>query len=235
MNVSRLVASVGGYFYSTSADVLAVHLYGGASATATVGGTTVRVRDTGNYPWSGAIRITLDPQASTAFTLKLRIPGWARNATASVNGTPVKVAENLDKGYLAIARTWTKGDTIDLDLPMPVERLYAHPSVRMDAGRTALKRGPLVYCAEQVDNPTVPVERVRLPRTATVAARQRADLFDGVVTLVADGKAASDDGWTDTLYRSEPPQAADATWTAVPYYLWNNREPGRMLVWIPEA
>ena len=235
MNVSRLVASVAGYFYSTSADVLAVHLYGGASAAVAVAGTTVRIRDTGNYPWSGTVRITVDPQGSTAFTLKLRIPGWARNATASVNGTPVKVAENLDKGYLAISRTWSSGDIIDLDLPMPVERLYAHPSVRMDIGRTVLKRGPLVYCAEQVDNPEMPVDRIRLPRSAAVTAAPRNDLFGGVVTLVADGKAATDAGWTDVLYRSDPPALTDASWTAVPYYLWNNREPGKMLVWIPEG
>jgi DUF1680 family protein len=235
MNVARLVASVGGYFYSTSSDTLAVHLYGGNSARASVGGTTVRVKETSDYPWSGSIHMAIDPEAPATFTLKLRIPGWARNATARVNGAAIDVARNLDRGYLAISRRWSAGDAVDLELPMPVERLYAHPSVSMDAGRAALKRGPLVYCAEQVDNPSVPVARVRLPRTAHVAATERRDLFDGIVTVTVDGKAIGSDGWADTLYRTEPPQAVAATWTAVPYYLWNNREPGKMLVWIPEG
>jgi DUF1680 family protein len=235
MNVSRLVASVGGYFYSTSSDTLAVHLYGGNSARVSVGSTTVRVRETSDYPWSGSIRIAIDPETPATFTLKLRIPGWARNATARVNGEAIDVARSIDKGYLAISRTWAAGDAVDLELPMPVERLYAHPSVAMDAGRAALKRGPLVYCAEQVDNPSVPVARVRLPRTARVAATERRDLFDGIVTVTVDGKAIGGEGWADTLYRTEPPQAVAATWTAVPYYLWNNREPGKMMVWIPEG
>ena len=233
MNVSRLVASVGGYFYSTGADELAVHLYGGNSTRVKVAGRMISVKETSNYPWSGNIRIAIDPDAPAEFSLKLRIPGWARGATAGVNGAPVDVAASLNKGYLEIRHRWKAGDVVDLELPMPVERIYSHPRVRMDIGRAALKRGPLVYCAEQVDN-TTPVELIRLPREAIVAARQRADLFGGVVTVTAEGKAARTDDWDGDLYRGSPPQEKPATWTAVPYYLWNNRSPGKMLVWIPE-
>lgn len=235
MNVSRLVASVGGYFYSTGKDVLAVHLYGGNSATIALGERKIRVKESSTYPWSGTIRVAIDPETPGEFTVRLRIPGWAREATAKINGAGIDVAGNTRNGYLEIRRTWNHGDTVDLELPMPVERVYAHPNVRMDIGRTTLKRGPLVYCAEQVDNPKVPVGRIRLPREAKVNARERADLFGGIVTLVAEGKAASAADWKDELYRSEPPTEDGAMWTAMPYYLWNNREPGTMLVWIPEA
>jgi len=234
MNVSRLVASVGGYFYSAGPNEIAVHLYGGASTTVDVGGNKVGLREESNYPWSGAIRIQVDPEAPADFTLKLRIPGWARHATLKLNGETVDVGANSKDGYVAIRRTWSKGDAVALDLPMPVERIYAHPNVRADIGRVCLKRGPFVYCAEQADN-TVPVPRVRLPRNAGVEAVEKGDLFDGVVTLVASGRAARIDDWDDHLYRPDPPLDEPAKWTAIPYFLWNNREPGSMMVWIPEA
>ena len=139
------------------------------------------------------------------------------------------------KGYLEIRRTWNAGDTVDLELPMPVERIYANPNVTADAGRVALKRGPLVYCCEEVDNPQTPVPLMRLPRGAKVADQERADLFDGVVTLVVEGERAATSDWGNTLYRTTPAADVPGTFTAIPYYLWNNRKPGRMQVWIPEA
>lgn len=233
MNVSRLVASVGGYFLSTGPDVLAVHLYGGISARVKVGSRAVSVRETSEYPWDGRIAISIDPEAPAEFSLKLRIPEWARGAVARVNDATVDVAAGMRAGYLEIRRTWQAGDRVELDLPMAPERVYANPNVRMDVGRAALRRGPLIFCAEAADN-SVPIERLRLPRGAPVRASERPDLFDGIVTLVADGRAVDGD-WQDDLYRSEPPRSAPATWTALPYYLWNNRQAGAMAVWIPEA
>ena len=233
MNVSRLVASVGGYFFSTSDDSLAVHLYGGVSATVSVGGRKVRITEKSDYPWSGAIRLSADPETPTEFTLKLRIPGWADKPTLSVNGAPVDVAANTTAGYVSIRRRWSASDVVALDLPMAVKRLYAHPNVRMDIGRTCLTRGPFIYLLEQVDN-AVPVGRARLPRSARIEDVFRKDLFDGIVTLVAEGEAVSD-GEDSPLYRTTAPAQSPATWTAIPYYLWNNRTPGRMLVWLPES
>ena len=92
MNVSRLVASVGGYFLSTGADGVAFHLYGGLEANVAIGGTKVALRETSDYPWSGDIRIEVDPEAEAAFDLKLRVPGWAKGAKATVNGEPVPLA-----------------------------------------------------------------------------------------------------------------------------------------------
>jgi DUF1680 family protein len=234
MNVSRLVASVGGYFYSTGTDELAVHLYGGNSTTVKIGDRKVSVRETSNYPWSGKIKIAIDPDAPGEFSVKLRVPGWVRAASATVNGASIDLAGAVKNGYLEIRRTWNTGDVVDLDLPMPVERVYSHPSVRMNIGRAALKRGPLVYCCEQVDN-EAPVEFIRVPRDAKLAPRERADLFGGVVTVEVEGKASEPADWNGTLYRHEPAHEKPAKWTAIPYYLWNNRTPGKMLVWIPEA
>jgi DUF1680 family protein len=233
MNVSRLVASIGGYFYSTGPDVVAVHLYGGSTANLDVGRTPVRIRQETDYPWSGKVRISVDPQEPKDFAVKLRIPSWAGKTTIAVNGTAID-SEKRGRGYVEIKRTWTAGDVVELDLPMPVERVYAHPKVKMDVGRVALKRGPLVYCLEQIDNGNKAVAMFRLPRASTLKTVSRSDLFDGIVTVVANAEATDPDEWNGELYRHTPPSDEPAEFTAVPYYIWNNRGPNPMLVWIPE-
>jgi len=233
MNVSRLVASVGGYFVSTAADGVAFHLYGGIATEVEVAGTTVALREVSTYPWNGDIKIHVVPAAPTAFDVKLRIPGWSSGATVSVNGEAIDASRAVN-GYLTIHRIWAKGDVVSLDLPMPPVRLYAHPGVIMDAGRVALKRGPLVYCVEEIDNPGGRVQRLKLPRNAELRTETRADLFDGVVTLKANALAIEESDWK-TLYRTTPPQDDAATLTALPYYLWANRGQGSMVVWVPEV
>jgi DUF1680 family protein len=104
----------------------------------------------------------------------------------------------------------------------------------MDVGRVALKRGPLVYCVEEVDNPGGSVQRLKLPRESELMATTRADLFNGAVTLSARATAIDTSDWRD-LYRTNPPNESEATLTALPYYLWANRSKGSMVVWIPEA
>jgi DUF1680 family protein len=232
MNVSRLVASVGGYFLSTAPDGIAFHLYGGISAARHVAGTAVEIREKSNYPWSGDVSISIDPATPTAFDVKLRVPGWSKSHSIAVNGAPMATAPV--NGYVTIHRTWSKGDTITIDLPMPAERLYANPGVIMDVGRVALKRGPLVYCVEEADNPGGAVQRLKLPRHAELKSTTRADLFGGAVMLSAQAKAIDATDWRD-LYRNSPPREGDATLTALPYYLWANRGRGSMVVWIPEA
>ena len=231
MNVSRLVASIGGYFVSSSDAGVAVHLYGGFSASPTIQGKRVAIKEASDYPWSGDIRIAVDPEEPTTFELRLRIPGWAKRASATVNGE--RIALRPERGYAAISRRWSAGDVVALDLPMPPERLYAHPNVRMDVGRVALRRGPLIYCVEEADNPGGPAQRLTLPREAPLKA-ERADLFGGVTMLTAPAKAlAPSDG--AALYSTTPPATRDATLAAIPYFLWANREPASMQVWIAEA
>jgi DUF1680 family protein len=117
---------------------------------------------------------------------------------------------------------------------MEAERVYANPGVIMDIGRVALRRGPLVYCVEEADNPGGAVQRLKLPRSAELKSSTRADLFGGAVTISAPARAIDTDDF-DELYRASPPRETDATLTALPYYLWANRGKGSMIVWIPEA
>ena len=235
MNSSRLIASVGGYFVSASEDAIAFHLYGGISTNIRLATGNVFLRETSAYPWFGSIRIEVSPDVPAEFAVKLRIPGWVHEAAASVEGHPIDVEACTSNGYLSISRLWNAGDTITLELPMPPERIYAHPKVRQDIGRVALKRGPLVYCVEHVDNPGGRVQQLKLPRDAWIETEERGDLFDGVVTLTAPAKRVEDQGWGDSLYRNAPPVVSDCRLIALPYYLWNNRAKGSMQVWLLEG
>ena len=235
MNVSRLVASIGGYFYSTGKNLIAVHLYGGASATLDLDGNKVRLSETSNYPWDGKIILKVSPGKAAEFTMKVRIPAWAeKKAKASVNGKALHVGGNLQKGYLTIRREWNEGDTIRLDLPMDVRRIYANPLVKADQSKVALARGPLVYCVEQKDNGKTPVAMLVLPRGAKITTASKS-LFNGIKVLKAKGKTMSRKGWEGSLYLNRPPVTEPATITAVPYYAWNNRGPNAMRVWINEG
>jgi uncharacterized protein len=230
-NIGRLVAAIGSYMYGVADDAIAVHLYGDNKARLDVAGRNVRLTQTSRYPWDGAVVIALDVDAPTRFTLHLRIPGWSRGAALSVNGEPVDLAGATAHGYAAITREWASGDQVRLDLDMVVEQVRAHPEVRHDAGRVALMRGPLVYCLEGADN-ALGLNRLRVPGEARFECRFEPDLLDGVATLSAQVEADATADWKGTLYRAEPPRTEPASIKAVPYFAWDNRAPGEMLVWL---
>jgi DUF1680 family protein len=230
-NVGRMVASIGSYMYGVADNAIAVHLYGDNIARLDVAGQSVRLTQRSQYPWDGSVAIAVDIDAPTNFTLHLRIPGWCRKASLSVNGTAIDLASVTRQGYAAVTREWTAGDRLQFDLDMAVERIHAHPEVRQDAGRIALKRGPLVYCLEEVDNIASP-HRLSVPEQAQFRDSFQPSLLGGVVSISADGLADATADWSGTLYRPDPPKAQPAPISAVPYFVWGNRKPGGMLVWL---
>ena len=180
--------------------------------------------------------MTIDPQRAVDFTLCLRIPGWAQGhpvfgnlyrfadakaspITLKVNGQAVDAAPASD-GYVHLTRRWQAGDIVELDLPMPIQRVYAHEKVEEDRGKVALMRGPIVYCLEAVDHDGADVARVQLPYTTDLIAERRPEWLGGVTVIT--GKALTDGRQPITM-------------TAVPYYAWCNRDKGPMTVWINEA
>lgn len=232
-NIGRMVASIGSYFYGLADDALAVHLYGDSTARFEIAGRQVTVVQTSNYPWDGAVAIEVGPEAPVAFTLHLRVPAWCRKAALRVNGKLVDLEAATVDGYAAIRREWRQGDKVELDLEMSMARLFANPLVRQDIGRVALARGPLVYCVEETDNGGG-LHRIALPRTARLEAHQEPNLLGGVVTLSAIGSRAETENWGADLYRPEPPATEEMTLKAVPYFAWDNRDPGEMLIWLRE-
>jgi DUF1680 family protein len=230
-NIGRLVASIGSYMYGVADDAIAVHLYGENVARLDVAGQKVKLTQNSCYPWDGAIAISVETDSPIAFTLYLRIPGWTRKAALSVNGETIDLPAATTDGYAQVTREWRAGDLVRLDLDLVVEKIWAHPEVREDVGRVALMRGPLLYCLEGADNP-LSLNRLRSPEAQRFECRFEPALLGGVTTLSARAEADAIADWTQTLYRTRPTETEPVSITAIPYFAWDNREPGEMLVWI---
>jgi DUF1680 family protein len=208
-NIARLLASLPGYVYSLSADGIWVHLYVQSSARLHLGdGRLVRLRQQTQYPWDGEIQIEVEGQG--AFGLFLRIPAWCREGAAvHVNGQPFPGA-NLAGSRVEIRRTWQPGDVVHLHLPMGVRHVECHPYALENAGRVALLRGPLLYCVEAADNPSLELRDLLLPAGASFSAEFEAQTLGGVIVLrglvqiVPPGR-----DWEGRLYRPVRPRTLD--------------------------
>jgi DUF1680 family protein len=230
-NVARLLASLGQYVASEAEDHLAVHLFVRGSVDACVAGERVRLSQQCSYPWTGDVRLSVELERPTRFELRVRVPGWARAARLHVNGEAIEPAAVVERGYARLDRLWQSGDAVSLDLPMPIERIRAHPAVEENVGCVALQRGPIVYCVEQADN-DLPLHTLMVPRAAPLEPLST----DGTVALRGQARAISDDGWTGRLYRTDD-ERSTRSWplVAVPYAAWDNRAPGQMRVWLRES
>lgn len=227
-NLLRLLTSFGSYVYSRTETELWVNLYVAGEARLTLGKQTGRLQVETQYPWDGEVRLTLALERPTEFTLKLRVPGWCQGARLSIGGEDLNLP--VQQGYLSLTREWQPDTELQLSLPMPVERVYAHPAVRADAGLVALQRGPLVYCLEGTDV-SAPLHQVILPDRQELSARHEPGLLDGVTVLEGEGLCeTSPDG--AALYRTRPPETGRVALRAVPYYAWDNRDAGEMRVWL---
>lgn len=207
--ISRFLPSVGGYIYAVSANDIWVNLYIGSNTSVKVGGTRVSVETATDYPWDGNISISINPRRSKTFGVKLRIPGWCEEYEIAVNGENVDTS--VSDGYAVIERKWKKGDRISLTLDMESKMVAADPRVKADEGRRAIQRGPVVYCHEETDNPNI--SDAVLDTSATLETRFEPTLLGGVCTITAN--------------------QTEGKLTFIPYYAWDNREPGKMAVWIP--
>jgi DUF1680 family protein len=225
-NLVRYLPAMGERAYAYRDNAVWTVLYMGNTATVPLKGGKVKLTQETRYPWDGEVRIKVEPETSFAFDVYLRLPGWCQGSkTVTVQGTVADVG--LEKGYARISRTWKAGDEIRLVLPMPVLRLYADPRVKADVGRMALQRGPVVYCLEGADNPAG-VRNLCLPRASKLSAHFEKDLLGGVEVVTGEALAVSR-GEDGKLVTTPTP------FKAVPYYAWDNRRPGQMLVWLPES
>ncbi len=228
-NIARLLASLGAYVYGQSETDLAVHLYVQGKAELSVAGLAVTLTQTTEYPWAGLVSLQVLPERAASFRLRLRLPAWCESPTISLNGEAVTLI--VERGYAVLEREWQPGDTVTLDLPMTVQRVYADLRVEVNRGRIALRRGPTVYCLEAADNGS-DLDWLTLPREAELTAEFVPDLLGGVVVL--RGMARRLPSETNALYSTAPPTSVPAAMTAVPYSVWDNRTPGEMRVWIRE-
>jgi uncharacterized protein len=248
-NITRFMASVPGYVYAQRESTLWVNLFVGSDATIKMdNGRTVKIAQQTRYPWDGGVKMTVTPDAlnknaAGELTINVRIPGWARNQpvptdlykyssentaqpSIKVNGKAVPV--RIEKGYAAIWRTWKAGDTIELNLPMPIRRVVANSNVAADRGRVAIQRGPIMYTAEWVDNPDGKVRNLMLPDSQPLEAEYKGDLLRGVEVVKGKAVALSRDAQGNLVRKPEDI-------TLIPYYAWANRGRGQMMVWLPDT
>ena len=238
-NVARVLTSVPGYFYAATNDRVYVNLYAQGTGKMKAGGADLELVQTTEYPWKGEIKIEVRPAREAAFTLALRIPGWALNRPVptdlyayveppagapalEVNGQAVDLGA-LDKGYALVSRTWKAGDVVELTLPMPVRRVAANPAVEADRGRVAVERGPLVYCAEGPDNGGR-VSNLVLSDGAALTAEMKPELLNGVVVITGEAESVSEKAGRIVSEKK--------ALTLIPYYAWANRGRTEMEVWL---
>ncbi|WP_263351221.1 glycoside hydrolase family 127 protein [Acidicapsa acidisoli] len=238
-NLERTLASLPGYFYSTSEDGVYVHLYDNSEMNWHLhSGTSLHIKQETRYPWEGDVRLHVHLPAPEAFTLYVRIPAWSRTTTVTLNDKPV---EGVKAGeYLPIHNHWSGHDHVEISFDMQPKLVHANPAVADDMGRVAIQRGPIVYCMEQLDQKagSAPIEFYGYSAhlTGETTSSFEPNLLGGVVALEHPGSFAGAPA-TEALYSTGEPSAAKAEPATklklIPYYAWANREDSSMQVWIP--
>jgi DUF1680 family protein len=239
-NVVRMFPQIARFAYAVDDQGLYINLFVAGSSKLDLNNRSVKLTQETNYPWDGRVRISVDPEREESFSVNVRIPSWTQNGPlpgdlyryAKESAAQIGIGLNghllsdvpLKNGYASIKRTWKKGDTIEMEFPLPVRLVLAHAKIEADRNHTALMRGPIVYCFEQIDNQDLflsPMSELQLDE-ASFRPEFRENLLDGVVILRGTARIKSG--------RNE--EGKEIELQAVPYYSWNNREPGAMAVWI---
>ncbi|MGB2763996.1 MAG: glycoside hydrolase family 127 protein [Candidatus Aminicenantaceae bacterium] len=239
-NLARFLPSIPGYIYANKGNILYVNLFVSSSAKIKMANNKVTIKQESNYPWEGDINITVDPELSEKFAIYVRIPGWAQSkpvpsdlyrykiksekkVSLKVNGNSVNL--NMDKGFAKILRKWKKGDKIELDLPMPIKRVLCNEKVEGNREKVAIERGPIVYCAEEVDNGKN-VRKLVIPDNVVLRSEYQKDLVGGIVIIhgIIPGLNLSKEGKSEAKNKQK--------FIAIPYYAWGYRGEGQMAVWL---
>ncbi len=211
-NVSRFMPSVGNYIYVKGENEIFVNLYMRNETNMEFGESMVRLIQKTGYPWDGNVTFEVSPSQASFFSLKLRIPGWCKSFGITVNGNTINNPETKN-GYIVIQREWLAGDVVELVLDMPVELVAAHPLVKENLGKRAVQRGPLVYCVEQVDNKGIDLDEATFGQNPVFSLIEGTGKLNGMILL-----------------RTESQQGNKLIFA--PYFTWENRESGKMKVWI---
>ncbi|KAA6334470.1 Non-reducing end beta-L-arabinofuranosidase [termite gut metagenome] len=238
-NIARFIPSLPGYVYAVKDKNVYVNLFMSNTSDLKVNERNLSLRQTTNYPWDGTVMIDVTKATGQAFTMNIRIPGWARNQVVpsdlytytdgkrpsyfvKVNGREVQ--NELKNGYLCIDRKWKKGDQVEICFDMEVRTVKANEKVEADRGRVSVERGPIVYCAEWPDN-DFDVLSVFMNRKPEFKVVSKPDILYGINQITTDAQTLSYDnrgGLTTT----------DVKLTLIPYYAWAHRGSGRMAVWL---
>ena len=238
-NMARLVPQVPGMTYAHDDSNLYITFFAESRTEVELSGVRVAVEQKTAYPNDGEVSVAISPAKPTKFRLRLRIPTWTQARfvpgqlyryadsitapiTLAVNGR--RVDAPVEKGFASIEREWQRGDRVVLNLPMPVRVTECHPSVKANVKRIAFTRGPLVLCAEGVDNggATQRFYFDQLPDTSKSKISSLTLDAGSFVQADVPASAVTRPGGSETVRLK-----------LTPYYAWNNRGTSSMSVWFP--
>lgn len=223
-NVARLLSSIGDYAYSYENSTLFAHLFIGADVETEHGKIICKT----SYPYGNTAEYTFAPDNSEMnITLAVRLPAWSENTKLVLNGKPCDCI--VKNGYAYISGSFTSEDKLEVIFDMKARRVFANSAVNADNGKVAFTRGPLVYCAEGVDNADDVLSLIALQNGGI--SEEKSDELGGVIKLAVDGIRVKT---APSLYSFERPTEEKAEIKLIPYYAWANRGLTQMRVWIPE-
>lgn len=224
-NMIRFLPSLSGLIYATKGDTIFSNLFISSNAKLEGKFGKLGLSQQSGYPWNGESVFTIEPENNATFTLQIRVPGWLRNEATPgqlynyvntsndklvvmINGQEENIVVNND--YWTITREWKKGDQVKVSFPIQVREVVTNNLVTSNSGKVAFERGPIVYCAEGIDNKNL--SGIRIPSTVSFSAKEKTIEGEKVTILSTRIK-------NDSL-------------TLIPYYMWSNRGVGKMNVWL---
>ena len=227
-NIARTLASLGDYLFFGDDESLWLNMYVGGDYRVSIGDTPVRLQMTSSLPYEGKVDIHLTAEQRVKGSLRLRIPEYAEKPVITADGNAAALV--FDKGYAVIEVGGTEMK-LSLRFDVPARLCYAHPRVPGDAGKCAVRKGPLVYCLEEADNGGN-LAGLIIDRNTPLQERFEAELLGGTVAITARGWRLDENTFGASLYSTNAPQYKPVSLKFVPYPFWGNREPGEMAVWV---
>jgi uncharacterized protein len=242
-NLERTFASLPGYFYSTSKAGIYVHLFHNSELNWHLeDGTPIKIVQKTEYPWKDQIDFEISPAKPAEFTLYLRVPSWSSRFVIAGNPNVVgDKGQSQELGYVPIKRRWSPGDKLRFMFNMEPQLFESNARVVENNGRVAVQRGPVVYCLEELDQPTgtsladVSIHAGKNSGEGFSESFER-DLLDGVLVLRHEGSVSKPSAGRSSLYFSADAPASSSSKVDlkfIPYYAWANRRPTPMQVWTP--
>lgn len=231
-NIARTLASLSNYIYAYDEEALYVNLFIQSCVKVPVKGGSLRFCLHADYPNSGHIEIQSDSTAEAPFSLAVRKPTYSAKYQVYVNGSKVECTQR--DGYLFIKRMWKREDLVSIDFDVQFRFVYCNPRCSNNIGKTALMKGPVVYCLEEADNGSH-LAGVYADTEAPVHSAFAKGLPEEAGSAAFSGCRVVMPQKDNPLYGLEKPTYEACTLTAVPYALWNNRGKGEMRVWMNDG
>ena len=229
-NIARTLASLGQYIYSWDKETQELYLNLFVSSETSVVGEQgeIKVKVETKFPWEMKVNLTVENTTGKPVKTAIRVPDYAQDYKVICNGQEISF-EKVNGYAQIVVEDYLKAE---ITFTAPARFVRANPKVREDAGKTAIVRGPLVYCLEQADNGEN-LSAISVDTTQELQT-ENSDLFGGSVLIKGKGRRLCEEDWSEGLYGEEKLPEKEIDITAVPYFCWNNRGIGEMEVWIRE-